>query len=80
MCRPFVVQAAIGRLFAFTDGEMDHFFRLILVCLFGTALLFGALTKVSKSARQLVGEWKKWQVLLAPKHNSKKPRLKSPSL
>jgi hypothetical protein len=59
---------------------MDHFFCLILVCLSGIALLLGTLTKVSKNARLLVGEWKKWQVLLAPKHNSKKPRLKSPSL
>ena len=59
---------------------MDHFFGLILACLSGIVLLLGLLTKVSRNARQLVGEWKKWQVLLAPQHNSKSPRLKSPSL
>jgi hypothetical protein len=59
---------------------MDHFLRLILVCLFGLSLLLSALTKVSKNARGLLGEWKKWQVLLAPKHKTRKPQLKSPSL
>jgi hypothetical protein len=56
------------------DGDMDHVFQLILVRLTGISLLLLLLTKVSKNARALFGEWKKWQILLAPKNNSKKTR------
>jgi hypothetical protein len=53
---------------------MDQVFQLILVRLMGISFLLFWLTKVSKNARALFGEWEKWQILLAPKHNSKKPR------
>jgi hypothetical protein len=76
MCRPSFVSGPPSRV-AFLCIRMvivDHVFQLIPICLLGVSLLLRSLTKVSKNARELFGEWKKWQILLASKHGTKKTR------